>query len=213
MSLQSTKSTSTPRDFTLSVLTEDKAGLINQLTIIFTKRKINISSLNVSNSEVSGVSRFTIVTRTSRNMVDKIVKQIRKLIDVLGAFVYEEDQIFYQEIALYKVPTKAFINGNSVEDLVRNSGARILVVEEECIIIEKTGHSKETHDLYQKLEPFGLLEFIRSGRVAVSKSTRKTEAYIKGLEASNSNKLSIQYVERIGSIIANKSDKITQLSK
>lgn len=192
MSLQSTKSTSTPRDFTLSVLTEDKAGLINQLTIIFTKRKINISSLNVSNSEVSGVSRFTIVTRTSRNMVDKIVKQIRKLIDVLGAFVYEEDQIFYQEIALYKVPTKAFINGNSVEDLVRNSGARILVVEEECIIIEKTGHSKETHDLYQKLEPFGLLEFIRSGRVAVSKSTRKTEAYIKGLEDSNSNKLSIK---------------------
>lgn len=192
MSLQSTKSTSTPRDFTLSVLTEDKAGLINQLTIIFTKRKINISSLNVSNSEVAGVSRFTIVTRTSRNMIDKVVKQIRKLIDVLGAFVYEEDQIFYQEIALYKVPTKAFINGNSVEDLVRNSGARILVVEEDCIIIEKTGHSKETHDLYQKLEPFGLLEFIRSGRVAVSKSTRKTEAYIKGLEASNSNKLSIK---------------------
>ena len=192
MSLQSTKSTSTPRDFTLSVLTEDKAGLINQLTIIFTKRKINISSLNVSNSEIAGVSRFTIVTRASRNMVDKIVKQIRKLIDVLGAFVYEEDQIFYQEIALYKVPTKAFINGNSVEDLVRNSGARILVVEEDCIIIEKTGHSKETHDLYQKLEPFGLLEFIRSGRVAVSKSTRKTEAYIKGLEASNSNKLSIK---------------------
>ena len=192
MSLQTTKSTSTPRDFTLSVLTEDKAGLINQLTIIFTKRKINISSLNVSNSEVAGVSRFTIVTRASRNMVDKIVKQIRKLIDVLGAFVYEEDQIFYQEIALYKVPTKAFINGNSVEDLVRNSGARILVVEEDCIIIEKTGHSKETHDLYQKLEPFGLLEFIRSGRVAVSKSTRKTEAYIKGLEASNSNKLSIK---------------------
>lgn len=192
MSLKPIQSTSTIRDFTLSVLTEDKAGLINQLTIIFTKRKINISSLNVSNSEVAGVSRFTIVTRTNRNMIDKIVKQIRKLIDVLGAFVYEEDQIFYQEIALYKVPTKAFINGNSVEDLVRNSGARILVVEEECIIIEKTGHSKETHDLYQKLEPFGLLEFIRSGRVAVSKSTRKTEAYIKGLEASNSNKLSIK---------------------
>ena len=180
------------RDFTLSVLTEDKAGLINQLTIIFTKRKININSLNVSNSEVSGVSRFTIVTRTSRDMVDKIVKQIRKLIDVLGAFVYEDDQIFYQEIALYKVPTKAFINGNSLENLVRNSGARILVVEQEHIIIEKTGHSNETHDLYQKLEPYGLLEFIRSGRVAVSKSIRKTEAYIKGLEASNSNKLSIK---------------------
>ena len=192
MSLELKYTSSTPREFTLSVLTEDKSGLINQLTIIFTKRKININSLNVSVTEVKGVSRFTIVIETSKDMIDNIVKQIRKLIDVLGAFVYEEDQIFYQEIALYKVPTKAFINGNSVEDLVRNSGARILVVEEECIIIEKTGHSKETHDLYQKLEPFGLLEFIRSGRVAVSKSTRKTEAYIKGLEASNSNKLSIK---------------------
>jgi acetolactate synthase I/III small subunit len=192
MSLELKYPTSTPREFTLSVLTEDKSGLLNQLTIIFTKRKININSLNVSNTEVKGVSRFTIVTKTSKDMIDNIVKQIRKLIDVLGAFVYEEDQIFYQEIALYKVPKYAIVDGNSIGDLVSKSGARILVVETDYMIIEKTGKSKETHDLYQKLEPFGLLEFIRSGRVAISKSTRKTEAYIKELEASNSNKLSIK---------------------
>ena len=192
MSLELKYPTSTPREFTLSVLTEDKSGLINQLTIIFTKRKININSLNVSVTEVKGVSRFTIVTETSKDMIDNIVKQIRKLIDVLGAFVYEEDQIFYQEIALYKVPKYAIVDGKSIEDLVSKSGARILVVETDYMIIEKTGKAKETHDLYQKLEPFGLLEFIRSGRVAISKSTRKTEAYIKELEASNSNKLSIK---------------------
>ena len=192
MSLKLKYPTSTPREFTLSVLTEDKSGLINQLTIIFTKRKININSLNVSVTEVKGVSRFTIVTETSKDMIDNIVKQIRKLIDVLGAFVYEEDQIFYQEIALYKVPKYAIVDGNSIEDLVSKSGARILVVETDYMIIEKTGKARETHDLYQKLEPFGLLEFIRSGRVAISKSTRKTEAYIKELEASNSNKLSIK---------------------
>lgn len=192
MSLKLKYPTSTPREFTLSVLTEDKSGLINQLTIIFTKRKININSLNVSNTEVKGVSRFTIVTETSKDMIDNIVKQIRKLIDVLGAFVYEEDQIFYQEIALYKVPKYAIVDGKSIEDLVSKSGARILVVETDYMIIEKTGKARETHDLYQKLEPFGLLEFIRSGRVAISKSTRKTEAYIKELEASNSNKLSIK---------------------
>ena len=192
MSLKLKYPTSTPREFTLSVLTEDKSGLINQLTIIFTKRKININSLNVSVTEVKGVSRFTIVTETSKDMIDNIVKQIRKLIDVLGAFVYEEDQIFYQEIALYKVPKYAIVDGKSIEDLVSKSGARILVVETDYMIIEKTGKAKETHDLYQKLEPFGLLEFIRSGRVAISKSTRKTEAYIKELEASNSNKLSIK---------------------
>jgi len=192
MSLELKYPTSTPREFTLSVLTENKSGLINQLTIIFTKRKININSLNVSVTEVKGVSRFTIVTETSKDMIDNIVKQIRKLIDVLGAFVYEEDQIFYQEIALYKVPKYAIVDGKSIEDLVSKSGARILVVETDYMIIEKTGKARETHDLYQKLEPFGLLEFIRSGRVAISKSTRKTEAYIKELEASNSNKLSIK---------------------
>ena len=192
MSLELKYPTSTPREFTLSVLTENKSGLINQLTIIFTKRKININSLNVSVTEVKGVSRFTIVTETSKDMIDNIVKQIRKLIDVLGAFVYEEDQIFYQEIALYKVPKYAIVDGKSIEDLVSKSGARILVVETDYMIIEKTGKARETHDLYQKLEPFGLLEFIRSGRVAISKSIRKTEAYIKELEASNSNKLSIK---------------------
>lgn len=180
------------REFTLSVLTEDKAGLLNHITIIFTRRKINISSLNVSTSEVAGVSRFTIVLTSTRETIEKVVKQIRKLVDVLGAFVYEEDQIYYQEIALYKVPTQVFLNGSKIEDLVRNNGARILVIEEDHIIIEKTGHKKDTHDLYKKLEPHGLLEFVRSGRVAISKSKRKTEAYIKQLEEAESNRLSIK---------------------
>lgn len=180
------------KQFTISVLTEDKAGLLNHLTIIFTRRKVNIESLNVSTTEVSGISRFTIVASSTRESIEKIINQIRKIIDVLGAFVYEEDEIYYQEIALYKVPTKVFLEGNKIETLVRNNGARILVIEEEHIIIEKTGHKDDTHDLYQKLEPLGLLEFVRSGRVAISKSKRKTEAYIKELEESKSNLLSIK---------------------
>ena len=180
------------KDFTLSVLTEDRAGLLNQITIIFTRRKINLNSLNVSTTEVKGVSRFTIVVNTTRDTIEKVVKQLRKLIDVLGAFVYDDDQIYYQEIALYKVPTDVFLNGTSIETLVRNSGARILVVEKDHIVIEKTGHKKDTHDLYKKLEPHGLLEFVRSGRVAISKSKRKTEAFIKMLEDSTSHKLTIK---------------------
>jgi acetolactate synthase-1/3 small subunit len=180
------------KEFTLSVLTEDKAGLLNHITIIFTRRKMNITSLNVSTTEVAGVSRFTIVLTSTREVIEKVVKQIRKLIDVLGAFVYDENEVYYQEIALYKVPTQVFLNGNNIEDLVRNNGARILVIEQDHIIIEKTGHKSETHELYKKLEPFGLLEFVRSGRVAISKSKRKTEAYIKQLEDAQSNYLSIK---------------------
>ena len=180
------------KQYTLSVLTEDSPGLLNQVTIIFSRRKMNLDSLNVSTSEVRGISRFTIVCTSTRDAIDKVCGQIRKIVDVLGAFVYEDDEIFYQEIALYKVPTRVFLNGEKIETLVRNNGARILVVEEEHIVIEKTGHKKETHDLYEKLEPYGLLEFIRSGRVAISKSTRRTEAYIKELEESRSNTLSIK---------------------
>ncbi len=180
------------KEFTLSVLTEDKSGLLNHITIIFTRRNINIASLNVSTTEVDGVSRFTIVVRCTRERIEKVVKQIRKLIDVLGAFVYDDDEIYYQEIALYKVPTQVFLNDSKIEDLVRNNGARILVIEQDHIIIEKTGHKQETHDLYKKLEPYGLLEFVRSGRIAISKSKRKTEAFIKQLEDAGSNKLSIK---------------------
>ncbi|MFY0625057.1 MAG: acetolactate synthase small subunit [Reichenbachiella sp.] len=177
---------------TISVLTEDKAGLLNKITIIFTRRKINIDSLNVSTTEVKGMSRFTIVVTGEQDEIEKVVKQINKIVDVMGAFLYTEDQIYYQEIALYKVPTKVFLNGQSIEKLVRNNGARILVIEEDHIIIEKTGLKEETHALYEKLIPLGLLEFVRSGRVAISKSKRKTEEYIQELENSEANLLSIK---------------------
>ncbi|MFT6855092.1 MAG: acetolactate synthase-1/3 small subunit [Cyclobacteriaceae bacterium] len=180
------------KEFTVSVLTEDKSGLLNHITIIFNRRKINLESLNVSTTEVAGVSRFTIVLTSTREKIEKVVNQIRKLIDVLGAFVYDEDEIYYQEIALYKVPTAIFLEGNSIETLVRNNGARILVIEKDHIVIEKTGHKSDTHAMYKLLEPYGLLEFVRSGRVAISKSKRKTEAYIKQLEDSSSNQLSIK---------------------
>lgn len=178
--------------FTLSILTENKAGLLNNITIIFTRRKINIESLNVSTTEVKGLSRFTVVIRSSRSQADKVCEQIRKLIDVLGAFVYEEGEIFYQEIALYKMAANAFSNGTSLSQFLSENGARLVEENENHILIEKTGKKDDTHELYEKLEPFGLLEFARSGRVALSKSMRKTEAYIKELEQSTSNQLSIK---------------------
>ena len=177
--------------YTISVLTEDKAGLLNSITIIFNRRKINIKSLNVSSTEVAGISRFTIVADASKEQLEKVVKQIQKLVDVVGAFLYEDDQIYYQEMALYKVPTKVFLNGESIEKLVRDNGARILVIEEDHIVIEKTGHKEETHDLYDKLKPLGLLEFVRSGRVAISKSKRRTEDFIHQLENSTEHELKI----------------------
>tara|TARA_Y100001949_G_scaffold169772_1_gene170142 strand:- start:1307 stop:1921 length:615 start_codon:yes stop_codon:yes gene_type:complete len=183
------------KEYTLSVLTENKAGLLNHITIIFNRRKINIDSLNVSTTEVKGVSRFTIVVKSNKEKIIKILNQINKLIDVLGAFLYEEGETYYQEIALYKLSTKIFLKGDNVEKIVRKNGAKILIIEEDHTIIQKTGTKSETQKLYNELEKFGsILEFVRSGRVAVSKSKRKTENFIKELEKIKSNKLNIKQI-------------------
>lgn len=177
------------KQYTISILTEDKPGLLNTVTIVFTRRKLNIEMINVSASEVEGVSRYTIVLTTTKDQVEKVVKQIRKHVDVLGAFVYEEDEVHYQEIALYKVPTKIFIGSVEVEKIVRANNARILVIEKDYIVIEKTGHKNETSALFDTLKQFGVLEFVRSGRISVSKSKRKTEHFLEELEKSTTHSL------------------------
>lgn len=168
--------------FTVSALTENKSGLLTAVTIIFTRRKINIESINVSETEVEGVSRYTIVIKTNLDNAVQVVKQINKLIEVLGSFLYTEEEVYYQEIALFKMSTEAFLNNNTIERLVRNNGARILVIEENHIVIEKTGHRSEIRELFEKLKPHGVLEYVRSGRIAISKSKRKTDTFLKELE-------------------------------
>ena len=180
------------KEYTLSVLTEDKAGLLNHITIIFNRRKMNINSLNVSTTEVNGVSRFTIVVNSSKEKIIKVVNHINKLIEVLGAFLYEEDEIYFQEIALYKLSSKIFMKGDKVENIIGKYGAKILVIEKNHTIIQKTGSKDETQSLYNELDKFnGILEFARSGRVALSKKKRKTINFLKELEKTKSNKLNI----------------------
>lgn len=170
--------------FTLSVLTENKIGLVHKIVIIFTRRKLNIESLNTSESEVANVYRYTIVVNTTRSVVEKLVKQINKQIDVLGAFVYRDEEIHYQEVALYKISSSSLRSGHKMETLIRNNGARILVIEDDYLIIEKTGHKHETTELFEKLQPFGVLEFVRSGRISISQSRRHISTYLKELEAA-----------------------------
>ena len=181
------------KEYTLSVLTEDKAGLLNNITIIFNRRKMNINSLNVSTTEVDGVSRFTIVVNSTKEKIVKILNHINKLIDVLGAFLYEDDEIYYQEIALYKLSTKIFLKGDLIEKIIiRKYGAKILKIEKDHTIIQKTGTKAGTQKLYNELKKFGeILEFARSGRVALSKKKRKTINFLKSLEKTKSNKLNI----------------------
>jgi len=117
------------KPYTITIFTENHIGLLNRITIIFTRRHLNIESLTVSESELAGIHRFTIVSNTTEQMVKKVVKQIEKLVEVLRSSYYTEDEIIHQEIALYKVPTSSLANGDNVERIIREHNARILTVE------------------------------------------------------------------------------------
>jgi acetolactate synthase-1/3 small subunit len=164
--------------YTISVFTENHIGLLNRITIIFTRRRLNIESLNTSESEIEGVHRFTIVVSTTEEVLIKLVKQIEKQIEVIRAFYHLDDDTVFQEIALYKVPSNSVVNGIKIESLIRDNYARILAIEPDFMIIEKTGHKEETQALMKKLEPYGIMEFVRSGRVSVTKQLEHMNTYL-----------------------------------
>ncbi|HQA74767.1 acetolactate synthase small subunit [Flavobacterium sp.] len=172
------------KTYTVLVFTENSIGMMNRITIIFTRRHLNIDSITASESEVKGVFRYTIVLRTNKSQVDKVIGQLEKLIDVLKAFVHKDSDIVHQEIALYKIKSETLTNGD-VEKVIREHHARILTVDPKFMVIEKTGHVEETQLLFEKLKPFGMLEFARSGRVAVTKPMKELSTYLEELEESN----------------------------
>ncbi len=157
------------REFIISVYTENHIGLLTRITVIFTRRKINIESLTVSESAIPGIFKFTIVINETREQVKKVVGQIEKQVDVLKAFFHTNEEMIYQEIALYKVPIEPIYESDTIESIVRNAGARILEITKEFVIIEKTGHKKDTQALFEKLNEFKVMQFIRSGRVALTR--------------------------------------------
>jgi acetolactate synthase-1/3 small subunit len=161
------------KEFTITAFSENSIGLLNRITIIFTRRHINIESLAVSESALQGIFKFTIVIRTTQEVIEKVVKQIEKVVDVLRAYYLCQEEIIYQEIALYKVPTEALTESTEIEGLVRRYNARILEVTSEYTVIEKTGHKEETQRLFDNMKKFGVLQFTRSGRVAITKARRE----------------------------------------
>jgi len=157
--------------YTVTVYSENQVGLLNQISIIFTRRQLNIESLSVSGSAIEGVHKFTITTYSDRETMEKLVKQIEKRIDVLRAFFYTDDEIIFQEVALYKVPTDKLLDDRSIEDLIRKHNARILEVNRTYTVIEKSGHPDETQSLFEELSRYDVMQFVLSGRVAITKST------------------------------------------
>lgn len=188
MNKQQTNSAASPsiasgkQEYTITVYTEDQIGILNRISTIFSRRKININNLNTSPSEVAGIHRFNIVIEETEEVVKKLVRQMEKQVDILKAYYNTNDQIIWQEMALYKMPTDAITEKVKVERLLREFGARAVAIRKDFTVFETTGHREETDKLIAFLEPYGLIEFVRSARVAIIKESSGFHDKVKEFE-------------------------------
>ena len=170
------------QEYTITVYTENQIGLLNRIAIIFSRRKINIESLNTSPSEVDSVHRFTIVINEAEDVVRKLCRQIEKQVEVLKAYYNTSDEIVWQELAMYKVPTEIIATSVKVERLLREHGAHTVVIRKDYTVFAVAGHREETDKLITVLAPYGLIEFVRSARVAIIKASDGFHEKLKEFE-------------------------------
>lgn len=159
------------QEFTITLYTENSIGLIGRISTIFSRRKINIESLNTSPSEVEGIHRFTIVITETEEVLRKLCRQLEKQIDVLKAYYNTNDEVIWQEQALYKVPTDIVAEKAPVERLLRQYGASAVVIRNDYTVFETAGHREEIDKLTEELTKYGLIEFVRGARIAIIKDS------------------------------------------
>ncbi|MCB0692419.1 MAG: acetolactate synthase small subunit [Saprospiraceae bacterium] len=170
------------KEYTLTIFCENQTGLLARIVGIITRRHFDMISVSASPSSMEGIYRFTIVLPLTHEQVRKVALQIEKQVDVLKVFYYENHEIIHQEIALYKIPSNVFYQGERVEQLIRRHNARVLMIEQEYIVIEKTGHREEIDALLSEFKKIGIYEFVRSGKIAIVKEMEKLKQYLSTLK-------------------------------
>jgi acetolactate synthase-1/3 small subunit len=173
------------QEFNITLYTENHVGLLTQIASVFTRRKINIGSLNTSPSEVEGIYRFNIVIGETEEVMNKLIRHLEKLNGVIKAYYHSNNDVIWQEMALYKMPTSIIAKQLSVERLLRTYGARVVVIRKDYTVFEASGHREETDSLIALLQPYGLIEFVRSARVAIIKSSDGFNNKLKEFERLN----------------------------
>ncbi|MEX0275621.1 MAG: acetolactate synthase small subunit [Flavobacteriaceae bacterium] len=171
--------------YTISVYSENNVGLLNRISGIFLKRHINIESLNVSKSEIEHISKFTIVVHTTDKWVRNIVGQIEKQIEVIRAFYHLDEEIIYQESALFKIASNLLFDERQIQNIIKESNSQIVTVSRDFFVLAKTGRRGEIDEMYEDLKPYGILQFVRSGRIAVSKGEMQISSILREFQEFN----------------------------
>ncbi len=170
--------------YTILVFSENLAGLLNQITAVFTRRQVNIESLNVSASSIKGIHKYTITCYSDAETIEKITRQIERKIDVIQANYYTDNEIFIQECGLMKISTPVLLENKQVSRSIRIHDANIVEVNPTYAIVTKCGLTEDIESLYQALRSCKcVLQYVRSGRIAITKShTEHISDYINARE-------------------------------
>lgn len=161
------------KQYTISVYSENNIGLLNRISAIFQRRHINIESMNISVSEIEGVSRFTILVNMTEENVKKIIGQIEKQIEVIKAYYHTDEETIYQESCMFKIKSDLLFEERQIQNIIKDSDAKIVTVNREFFVLEKSGRRHEIELLHRELSAFGIMQFVRSGRIAVTKDEMK----------------------------------------
>jgi acetolactate synthase-1/3 small subunit len=159
--------------YAVSIYTENNIGLLNRISAIFQRRHINIESLNTSPSEIEGVSKFTVVVNMNEVNIKKIIGQIEKQVEVIKAYYHNLDDIIYQISGLFKIKSELLFEERQIQNIIKESNARIVTVNKEFFVLEKSGKKEEIVALYNQLSVFGIMQYTRSGLIAITKEEMK----------------------------------------
>ncbi|MEN8123598.1 MAG: acetolactate synthase small subunit [Bacteroidota bacterium] len=165
--------------YTISIYTENNLGLLNRISSIFLKRHINIESLTVSTTEIENVSRFIIVANLTEEKVKKVIGQIEKQVEVIKAYYHTNEESIYLQSALFKIKSKLLFEKRQIQNIIKHSNAQIVTVTPDFFVLEKSGRKEEIENLYNEFKPYGIMQFVRSGRISVTKEEMKISEMLK----------------------------------
>lgn len=161
------------KTLTISIYTENNIGLLNRVSAIFQRRHINIESLTTSQSEIDGVNRFVIVVNITESQAKKIVGQIEKQIEVIRAYYHTDEETIYTESCMFKIKSALLFEEPQIQNIIKDSNARIVTVNHDFFVLEKSGRRHEIESLRRDLNVFGIMQFVRAGRIAITKEEMK----------------------------------------
>jgi acetolactate synthase-1/3 small subunit len=168
--------------YTVSIYTENNIGLLNRISAIFQRRHVNLESINISVSEIENVSKWTVVVKLTEERMKKIIGQIEKQVEVIKAYYHTEEETIYQESCMFKLSSSLLFDEREIQNIIKESNSRIVTVNREFFVIEKSGRKEELELLHRELSVFGIMQFTRSGRIAVTKEVMNISKMLEAFQ-------------------------------